>query len=294
VIFTESIPLNEYLLRWFDHWCKGIDTGIMDEPEVALCDSVTQEWRYEAEYPVARTRWTEYYFRSGSGPATDPPYGRLSTEPPDDESPDAYPTGSRLPHTADMSHDPMTPPGTARIIAGEPQIAFVSDPLDDDLRIRGPISVTLWASTNTLDTAFFVKLGDEAPEGERRIISQYVLKASYREVDEERSQPGLPFHPYQRPVRPEPGEVLEYQIELPPKFWTFRAGHRIWLEISSDDNAYHLMLHTVFTSELLPVPGENVIYHDAEHPSHLLLPVVPDAPEIAPVGPPVSEIRWPL
>lgn len=295
VIFMESPPLNEYLLRWFDHWCKGIDTGIMDEPEVMICDSVTEKWRFETEYPMKRTVWTDYYFRSGpSGPATDPPHGLLSEEAPGDESPDVYPTGSRLPFTADMSHDPRTPPETAKIITGEPQIAFVSEALEEDLTISGPISVTVWAATNTLDVAFFAKVGDVGPDGQRRIISESVLKASHREVDESRSLPGQPFHPHQNPVRPQPGEIYEYQIELPPKFWTFRKGHRIWVQISNDENAYHLMLHTVYTSELLPVPGEMTIYHDREHPSRLLMPVMPGEPETGPVPSPLGDMVWPL
>lgn len=295
VIFIESLPLNQYILRWFDHWCKGIDTGLMREPEVMICDAVTQEWRYENEYPLERTKWTEYYLHSSSqGSAAEAPYGGLSTEPPAHEPPDSYPTGSRLPFTADMSHDPMTPPGTAKIITGEAQIAFVSEPLAEDVKVWGPISVCLWAACNTLDTAFFAKLGDVDAEGRRSIISENVLKASYREIDEARSAPGQPFHPFREPRRPEAGEVYEYLIELPPKFWTFKKGHRIWVQFSADENTYHLMLHTTYTAELLPVPGETVILHDELHPSHVLMPVIPDAPEIQPVAMPLADVRWPI
>ena len=295
VIFKESIPLNEYILRWFDHWCKGVDTGIMQEPEVMICDSVTQQWRYENEYPIGRTEWTKYYFRRDpQHSSTEAPYGVLSTEAPSAEAPETYPTGSRLPFTVDMSHDPMTPPETVRVITGEPQIAFVSPPLTEDLRVWGPMSVSIWASIDTLDMAFFAKLGDVDEQGNRRMISEYHLKASCREVDEARSTPGLPFHPYQNPTRPEPGAIHEYQIELLPKFWTFKKGHQIWLQISSDENVYHMMLHTVYTAELLPVPGTATIYHDEQHPSHVLLSVIPDAPEIMPVSKPVADIRWPL
>ena len=108
--FIESLPLNEYIIRWFDHWCKDIATGVMDEPEVMICDSVTQEWRYETDYPLSRAQWTKYYFHSGGAQsATDPPYGSLDREAPGAEAPDSFPTGSRLPGTADMSHDPRTP-----------------------------------------------------------------------------------------------------------------------------------------------------------------------------------------
>ncbi|MGB9113135.1 MAG: CocE/NonD family hydrolase [Acidimicrobiales bacterium] len=294
VTFLESIPLNEYILRWFEHWCKGVENGIMDEPEVMICDSVTQEWRYETEYPIGRAQWSKFFFRSGAGqPATEPPYGLLSREAPGAEAPDSYPTGSRLPFTADMSFDPRTPIETARLISGEPQIAFVSEPLTADLRTWGPMSVSIWAAIDTLDMAFFVKLADVDSDGKRQMISEHVLKASYRELDQSRSTPGLPFHPYQNPSRPQSDEIHEYQIELPPKFWTFKKGHRIWVQISSDDNVYHMMLHTIYTSELLPVPGKATIFHDEEHPSHLLMPVIPDAPEIQPVSKPVADIHWP-
>ena len=188
----------------------------------------------------------------------------------------------------------MTPPETVRVITGEPQIAFVSAPMTEDLKVWGPTSVRFWASVNTLDMAFFTKLADIDEAGNKRFISEHVLKASHRAVDETMSSPGLPFHPYQDPSRPVSGEIYELQIELPPKFWTFLKGHQIWIQISSDENTYHLMLHTIYTAELLPVPGTATIYHDEKHPSHVLLPVIPGAPEIQPVTKPVADIVWPL
>ena len=75
-------------------------------------------------------------------------------------------------------------------------------------------------------------------------------------------------------------------------FNTFKAGHRIWVQITNQDLVYQLDHDTSYTSEMLPVPAENAIYHDSTHLSHLLLPVVPDAPMIKKVEPPVSEISW--
>jgi predicted acyl esterase len=95
-------------------------------------------------------------------------------------------------------------------------------------------------------------------------------------------------------VPPEPNKVYEYQIELIPVFRTFKAGHKIWVQIASDDMLHFERVHAMYTSEMLPVPAKNTIHHNAEYPSHLLLPVIPDAPEIEPVKPPVSQITWPL
>jgi hypothetical protein len=280
VLFIQSEPLNQQILRWFDYWLKGIDTAIMDEPSVAVFDSGSLEWRYENEYPLARTQWKNFYLRSNpQGPSTKPPYGLLSPSAPPNEEPDRY-----------------TTPNQERVLAGEPVVAlgYSTPPLAEDLKVWGPLSMVLYGSTTALDTIWFVKLGDIGPEGKVRLITQGHLKASFREVDEIRSAPGQPFHPFQNPVLPEPNSVYEYQIEIMPIFHTFRRGHKIWVQIASDDPEYHGKLRSLYIYEGLPFPGENAVFHNSVHPSHLVLPVIPEAPIIRPVGPPISDIRWPL
>jgi len=279
VLFVLSQPLNEHILRWFDFWLKGKDTGIMEEPEVAIFDGGSGQWSYEREYPLARTKWTKYYLRANpEGPATSEPFGLISpVAPEEDEEPDSYST-----------------PDLMLVMLGQTVMAFTSAPLQEDLQVWGPVSVVLYGSTTTTDTVWFVKVGEVKPDGETKILTEGCLKASYREVDENRSAPGQPFHPFDKREYPEAGRVYEYQIELMPLFHTFRAGHKIWIQIQSDDPGFQTPLHTIYTAELLPIPGKNTIYHDVEHPSYLLLPLIPDAPEIQPVEPPLSEVRWPV
>ena len=80
VRYLTDRALNRQMLRWFDHWLKGIDTGIMAEPEVAIFDSGTRQWRYENEYPLKRTRVDEILSARRTRPARrqQPPYGLLS------------------------------------------------------------------------------------------------------------------------------------------------------------------------------------------------------------------------
>jgi putative CocE/NonD family hydrolase len=54
---------HDVVLRWFDHWLKGIDNGIMDEPPIKIFTTGINEWRTENEFPLARTQWTKYYLR---------------------------------------------------------------------------------------------------------------------------------------------------------------------------------------------------------------------------------------
>ena len=120
-----------------------------------------------------------------------------------------------------------------------------------------------------------------------------ILKASFREVDESKSGPGQPFHPFERQDLLEAGKVYEFQIELTPICYTFKTGHRLQVQIASEDIEYN-SIHRQVDVMILPWPVENTVHHDAAHPSHLLLPVIPDAPEIKPVSAPVADINWPM
>jgi len=127
-----------------------------------------------------------------------------------------------------------------------------------------------------------------AREGERNVptdlkereLTRGWLKASYRALDEERSTPAQPFLKLTRdsiePVKP--GEIVEYRIAILATANQFKAGHRICLEITAMDvptgtgamtNVEYIPYH-VCRSETVT----HSIYHDADRPSHLLLPII--------------------
>ncbi len=276
--FLTNRPLNEHILRWLDYWLKGIDTGIMNEPEIAIYDTATDEWRYENEYPLKRTKWTKFYLRSGSaGSTTEPSYGLISTDPPGNEASDRY----------------KVPESTALLLNGKPVLAYATHPLKEDVTVWGPLSATVYGSSTATDTAWFVKLMDVKPDNQVKMVSRGILRASFREVDEAKSGPGQPFHPFQKPQPLESNKIYEFQIEMLPVFYTFRSGHRIRVEIASEDMTYFGSLHAL-DIQRLPMPAENNVDHNSENPSYLLLPVIPDAPIIKKVEPPLSEVKWPL
>jgi uncharacterized protein len=107
------------------------------------------------------------------------------------------------------------------------------------------------------------------------------LKASYRALDLARCKPGQPFHQLTRnSIKPvQPGEILEYQIQILATANQFKAGHRLCLEIT----AMAVPSGTGAMTDVEYIPyhvcrSETVthcIYHDAEHPSHLLVSVIP-------------------
>src|SRR5262245_52091532 len=203
--------------------------------------------------------------------------GLLSAQPPGNEPPDIY----------------RMPDSYAQLTAGKPVLAYSTPPLDQALRVWGPASLTLYAASSAPDTVWFVKVFDVPPNGPPQLATRGILKASFRAVDAARSKPGQPYHRFQRQELLEPNQIYEFQIELSPLCRTFKQGHRIELQVASDDIQYTNILRQIDV-QLLPWPVENAVHHDAAHASHLLLPLIPDAAEIRPVELPLSEVEWPL
>jgi predicted acyl esterase len=306
----ETTAFNQYILRWLDYWLKGNDTGIMDEPEVAIYDNGTGNWRYEDEYPLKRTNWKKYFLQQKTTAKDE--YGHISPEPPKaDEKADTFDNISL--NTALMASYGMSSPTPTR----PHNVAYVSSPLEQDLKVWGPASFTLYASTTetvTSDLSFFVKMGEMVPDGvplnpvsgdpeikpeandpwtprEVQIWSWGSLKAKFRELDETKSRPGLPWHAFQNPQELQPDTIYEFQIELQPVFKTFRKGCRIWLKIACDDVLFSTWDSSsrYVETPLSPENNKISIYHDAKCPSHLFLPVIPEVPDGPSVKPPLCD-----
>lgn len=268
--------VHNEILKWYDYWLKGIDTGVMDEPPVRYWVTGENRWRYADNWPVPETQWTPLYFNS---------WERLRREPLELESLE----GRMEPDTF-----VQMPPTLTNEIA---KLRYMTDPLPEDVTIAGPVSATIFASLDSEDTNWIVTLKDlgpdysdrtgrkgewEVPELPEKYLTKGMLKASMRELDEERSTPYKPWHRLteesQKPVVP--GEINEYNIEIMSVCHTFRAGHRICVEISCLDlpdgancvcDVEYIPYHVCRNATVV-----HKIYRDGAHPSHILLPVIPD------------------
>jgi uncharacterized protein len=264
------------ILRWYDHWLKKIDTGIMDEPPVKVFVMGANRWRYADTWPLPQTQWTKYYLDS---------WERLRTQP--------FEAASR-----DGCREPdgflQMPPTQTRTIQ---RLRYLTSPLAADTLVMGPIALYLHAAIDQPDTNWIVILKDVGPDestqsarpGERAIpeglpereVSRGWLKASHRAIDLKRSTPWKPWHLLTREAQQAipPGEILEYAIEMMATANLFRRGHRICLEITSLDLPTGIGGNT--DVEYIPYhlcssrTTVHKIYRDATHPSHLLLPIVP-------------------
>src|ERR1700691_5683819 len=183
--------MHSEILRWYDHWLKGIDTGVMDEPPVRYWLMGANEWRTGADWPLPETQWTKYYLSH---------WETLSPEPPRPAS--EVGAAAREPDV--FTQMPVT--RTTKI----ERLRYMTDPLPRDVTVVGPITLTLHAAIDQDDTNWIVVLKDVGPDvsvrtaraGERNVPSSLPereltrgwLKASYRALDETRSKPWEPFH----------------------------------------------------------------------------------------------------
>jgi putative CocE/NonD family hydrolase len=148
-------------------------------------------------------------------------------------------------------------------------LVYTSAPLERDLEVTGPITVTLYASSSARDTDFVAKLDDVYPDGTSMLIELGVQRARYRESST-------------RPTPIKPGKIYKYTIHVWPTSNVFKAGHQIRLEITSSNfpmwdrnpNTGH-----AFAQDAELRIADQVIYHDEDHPSEITLPIVRGAIE---------------
>jgi putative CocE/NonD family hydrolase len=258
-------------LRWYDYWLKGLDSGIDREPPIRIYVMGADTWRDEYEWPLARTRFTKFYLHSGGKANSARGDGALSASPPGEGAPPdrfvydpANPVGTL---GGQMStHTAVWGPRDRRTVQERDDVlVYTTGPLVQDLELTGPVDLVLYAASSAVDTDFTATLTDVHPDGRAIHICEGIRGATFRESLE-------------KPTLIEPGKVYLFPISLWETSMVFKAGHRIRLEVSSSN--FPRYARNQNTGLPLGTSAEiktarQTIHHDARHPSHLVLPVVP-------------------
>ena len=223
-------------------------------------------WRYEDEWPPARTQYTEFFLHSDGSANTVRGDGVLSISEPADESPDTYDYDPRDPVMSLMGIDAQAAPRDQSPLDGRADIlVYQTPPLQEDIEVTGPVVLKLWAASSAPDTDFAAKLIDVHPNGLAVNLTYGIMRARYRDG-------------YDNPNLIEPGKPYEYTIRLNPTGILFRRGHRIRLDVSSSDFPNFDRNHNTgadFWSDTELRVAHQTVFHSAEYPSRLILPVVP-------------------
>ncbi len=275
-----SPEMRLLMLRWYDHWLKGNDTGFMDEPPVRTFVRGADEYRLVDDWPLPQTEYRKLYLSEApSGAVESLNDGSLSWESPVEAESSftyAYPD-------QDWTH--FSGGGTAvvdeGVIYGQRRIpTFTSPPLAEDLQVTGNIVLVLYASTDQINTDFCVRLVDQAPDSEQVpgmplrgfILTRGWLKASHAcTKSEDLSKPDRPYYLHDEPQMLEPDKIYKYEIEIWPTSNVFKKGHRIRIDVACGDSP-----PLDFGGHYYGIKvGTDTYYHDAQRPSHVILPVVP-------------------
>jgi len=251
--------------QWFSRWLKGEDNEVEEWPPIQVFVMGANQWRSESEWPLARTRYTNYYLHSGGQANAVAGDGALSTEAPTDQPPDEYAYDPRDPVMTLYSPAGQQEPYDQRALDGRRDVlVYTTPPLTDPLEVIGPVTVELWAASSARDTDFVAKLMDVWPDGFVQELCHGIVRARYRES-------------YCEPSLLEPDRIYQYTIQVNPTGNLFEPGHRIRLDITSSDfpnfdRNHNTGAHEYRDAELKT--AHQRVFHDAAHPSCLILPVI--------------------
>ena len=273
-----AINIQHESLRWWDRWLKGTDTGVTDEPPVALfvnqsyepglnIKEIPGEWRYEDAWPVRRVRDMGF---------TPQPNGVLAKTRQTDMKRDLpYKPSVGMTNRYRCPHNAAELPIDQRA-DDDYSMCFDTEPLSEDVEILGHPRAEIHVSCTAPVANWIVRLCNVAPDGTSTLVTKGILNGTHRVS-------------HINPTALKPGEIYKLTINLKVISWVFPQGHRIRFAVSNADfpNLWPSP-YTMMTS----------LYVDGQHESRFFLPTCPaetrSAPRFQPPeSPPGSERRAP-
>ena len=268
----EAVNLTGLQLRWHERWVKGIPNGIDKDPPVRIFVMGINQWRDEADWPLPDTRYTPYYLHSNGHANTLHGDGTLSPVAPGKEAPDqfVYNPLDPVPSIGGANLMPFAstigPRDQRQVETREDVLVFTTPVLTQHVEVTGPVIAQLYVSSSAPDTDITCKLVDVHPDGRAMLLTDGILRLRYR-------------HSFTEPTLLQPDEIVPVAIDLWGISNVFLAGHRIRVEVSS--SCFPKFARNSNTGGNVAMESReqyqvavNRIYHDADHPSHLLLPLI--------------------
>lgn len=255
------------LLKFFDFYLKGIDTGIAIEPPIHYFTMGEEQWKTADSWPPQSMK-TSYYLA---------PNNRLLRK-------NSFPlSGSdqyRVDPTAGTGNQSrwdtlvgksLTHPYPDRGKQDLKLLCYTSPPLEENLEVTGHPILTLFLQSTTTDAAVFAYLEDVDPNGGVAYVTEGELRALHRKLSDPGVEQinGLPYRTFKRtdalPLKPR--EVAKLVFDFLPTSYEFQKGHRIRLALAGNDKDH-----------FAPLPAQSrtlTFLHSDDQPSHIQLPVVP-------------------
>jgi len=259
-----KVDYDEIILRWMDHYIKGIDNGVDRQKPVRIFVMGDNQWRDEDSWPLQRSRPMNFYLsgRYIGEHAYALKESVMALEAPTSE------------FTSDPGH-PLTDPDDEfgardyeKIAGRKDALVFDSFPFDNDMEVTGSIQATIYASADVPDFDLWVRVLDVWPDGHAYNLMSPgldVLRASYRNGS----------------LKPElliPENVYELKLDRLLTSNVFRAGHKLRIQITGAFFPHFSRNPQTGESEIASFKtkiGHIRIYHDRDHLSTVTMPIVP-------------------
>src|SRR3954447_25480879 len=248
------------LLKFFDHYVKGIDNGFQQTPHVMLgaeASVPTPRWLSYLEDWQAAVKPLRFYLHG---------HGVMDlTTPTGDDAADSYSYPSPSPSVPTWSTAGVSP-GTS--------VAYTTPALADDAMFFGPGSVDFWlSSSRATDTDVQATISEVRPDGQEMYVGRGWLRMSHRRLDESQSTALRPVHTDLAPdaLPLDQGQATFARLQLWPFNHVIRKGSR--LRITFDTPATVQAGSSGFIP--LTTPTENSVLHDRLHVSSVVLPLIP-------------------
>jgi putative CocE/NonD family hydrolase len=236
-------------LAWFDQWLKGQTTGILDGPHIRYVLPEAEGWRTSDTWPIPGALHQAYALRAD---------GALSEDEGEAGSRMYMNLGGGLNRPRPSETDPPS------------SLQWTTGSLLHDHDLIGPIELRLDVVCTAPDTAFIAVLQDVDEQGNPTSVTAGYLRASLRGIDDAGSKPGAPVLSC-RTFEPVPiGERVHYQIPLVANARRFRAGHRIRLHLTTDDQNKDMPAPLEFRHSSVGTSSFNTVLSS----SRLLLPML--------------------
>jgi uncharacterized protein len=273
-----KFPSTAVLIDWYDYLFKGVQNEFATEGSAPAGKPVRifvmgeNKYRQESDWPPPEGKLTRYFLHSGGSANSLRGDGSLSVTPPKKEASDkfTYDPANPVPTIGgslccDAEHYEPGPRDQRAAENRNDVLVYSTKPLANDMEVTGPVTLELWARSSAVDTDFTAKLVDVSSEGFATNLTDGILRMRYRDSQEKQELMN-------------PDQVYKISVDLSATSNVFKKGHIMRLEVSSSNSPrFDRNLNTGAdqATSLEFVSATNTILHDAEHPSALVVPVVP-------------------
>lgn len=270
-------PYDKFILAWFDHFLRGKDNGVLkNHPKVTYYLLGKNVWKDSPSWPPPGSQAKTFYLSSAGHANSLHGDGSLALQPPPNGQPDrfVYDPADPVPTVGGggccLGTVPLGSLDQRQVETRDDVLVYTTPPFKQGMEVSGPLTVTLYVSSDARDTDFTFKVMDVHPDGKAYNLTSNVQRMRWREGYDH------------APVWMQPGVVYKVAFQPIDISNYFAPGHRLRLSVSSSnfprfDRNLNTGANNQTSSKM--VVAHNVVYDSARHPSNIVLTVLPASRE---------------